>query len=479
MLFLDSIPNPVEKNIKGKLADYYSIKSLIYDDKQNYPKVYQSNVLALKYGEEEKKYKIAGEAALELFSHIYFAKKDSTAYKYLDKAKAYYKISNHKYWKLEIEQMEAYVHFFEGNYELCNNLLLDKLDSYKNIIDDDAYFFMFATYMLTSNYIYLDNLEKANYYFNEFRSLKNNQTIVPYNYFSFEVAIYACYADVFIEKKELDLALQFLIKSHELKKFMTDEVLSDYYQIFADYHKLKGDIDASKMYIDSLKIVEDRMFRNVLDASLGMNDLLLETEIDLIDETEENYFNKLMAVLLLFSLLLISVSYFLFYKKRKVEILNIDDKNEQYSYLKNNNEKLKLKVKGLEDYIGEVKKEVKAISSVDEFSQQREKIRELYRNVHVDTSTVLTKNENQQVELVNDLNVDFFVTISSKYPQLSESEVVICYYLHTGFKSKEIAVFMGVTTRSIDSKRYRIRKKLNITERNTSLTDFLSDVIDK
>ena len=88
--FLDSIPQPVDDYIKKGLPSYYAIKSLIYDEYNDGIKSYQSGILALKYAIEEENYKIAGEASLELFSSIYYVKRDPTAYEYLEKARAYF-----------------------------------------------------------------------------------------------------------------------------------------------------------------------------------------------------------------------------------------------------------------------------------------------------------------------------------------------------------------------------------------------------
>ena len=90
LAFLDSIPNPVEKNIKGRLADYFSIKALINDGFKEYSKLHQNYILALKYAEEENNCEVAGEACLELYANMHYIENDSTALKYLERAKQHY-----------------------------------------------------------------------------------------------------------------------------------------------------------------------------------------------------------------------------------------------------------------------------------------------------------------------------------------------------------------------------------------------------
>ncbi|MEP1489421.1 MAG: hypothetical protein ABJK28_13445 [Algibacter sp.] len=471
LVFLDSIPNPVEDYIVGRIGDYYALKALIHDHYNETAEVYQNYILSYKYAVKEENFKTAGEACLEIFSCVYFAKRDSTAYEYLDKAKDYYQRCNYKNGLIEIDQIDLYVKFINREYELCNNLILQKMDSYK-AVEDDAYYEMFATYMLILNYIYLDDLEKAHFYFRDFEKIKERRSIVKYNYLSFKATIEFCFADIYFEKKKMYSTRYYLSESSKLRDYMGEDVVEDFYGLYADYYNYLDDLEASRAYLDSLRIFQNKMYNGIVDASFILNDKLLKAENEIVNAKEKDFFERFWIVLLLVFLITISSVFIIRNRKSKLEITEFQKKNDEYSYLKVNHEKLKLRVHGLEEYITDVKKEVKSISSIDDMSEQRNKIKELYKDVHLNSSTVLSKEENH-LELITDLNVDFFSKISSEYPQLNDSEVIICYYLFTDFKSKEIAVFLGTSTRAIESKRYRIRKKLKIQPLHLSLHDFL------
>ncbi|MCH3885027.1 helix-turn-helix transcriptional regulator [Tenacibaculum aquimarinum] len=176
--------------------------------------------------------------------------------------------------------------------------------------------------------------------------------------------------------------------------------------------------------------------------------------------------------MLVFSLIGLIVFILLRYKKIKIKIQDFTQGKKELSYLKTNHDKLKVKVKGLEDYIIDVKKEIKSISIISDTSKQRDQIKELYKDLHLNSSTILDKSKNH-LELVNDLNIDFFNTLNEKHPELDDSEVIICYYLHIGFKNKEIAVFLNKSLRSIESKRFRIGKKLQLKENKINLLEYL------
>ncbi|AXP82871.1 hypothetical protein CJ739_3811 [Mariniflexile rhizosphaerae] len=471
--FLDSIPQPIEDKITGRVADYYDIKALIHDERGEYAQLYQSYILAIKYADKEKNYEVAGCASLELFANLYFAKKNAVAYKYLNKAKAYYELDNNTNGLLEVKQMYAYAEFSNKNYKKCNELILNNLETYK-AVKDDAYFYMFATYMLTSNYIELGNLNKAYTYIKEFESLKDNSTIVKYNYASFKVSMDINFAEHYLKNKKLDSVSHYLSKASELRSYMGNDLVRKYFNLKADVYKSYGKIEEAKTYLDSIAVFERKMFDNNLEASFQLNNTLIKTESELESESVKKFWNGFLAVFLFCLLSFLSIFYLIYYRKHKWKLKDSINKMNNLSYLKSNNEKLTGKVLGLEEYILNLKKEVKEVSMVHDVPVQREKIKDLYKNLLHNSSTLLDKSENH-LELVNELNVEFFNRIQSKYPQLNDSEVITCYYLFMDFKNKEIALFLNISVRALESKRYRISKKIDLNTKKNSLLEHLKE----
>ncbi|MFV9550723.1 helix-turn-helix transcriptional regulator [Algibacter sp. PT7-4] len=467
--FLNAIPKPIEQSISGRLATYYGLQTIIYDEFNAYAKYHQSAILAIKYAEKENNFCVAGDACIGLFSNLYFIEKDTTAVSYLEKARNYYKKCDYEHGLLDVEQVEAYAKFLDRDYEACNNFLLQRLKTYETI-KDDPYYYMFALYMLTLNYINLNDFNNGHKYFNKFKTIKENPNTIKFNYLSFESAINSSFADAFFNKKQIDSTRYYLQKSSKGTKYMAVGALKDYYRLYADMYKQEGNINASKKYIDSLMLLQNQLFDNTVEASLEVNDSLAKAENELLTENRQKRFNSVLAGFLVIILLLLSLFVFIYYKKQKEE-LAFQAKNN-LKYLKSNNEQLAIKVYGLEEYIKNLKIEVKHISRTDSIEQQKEKIKDLYKNLHINSSTLLDKSENHS-DLVNELNLQFFKKIKEDYPQLNKSEIIICYYLFMGFTNKEIAVFLNVTIRSVESRRYRISKKINLDKENTTLLEYL------
>jgi DNA-binding CsgD family transcriptional regulator len=69
----------------------------------------------------------------------------------------------------------------------------------------------------------------------------------------------------------------------------------------------------------------------------------------------------------------------------------------------------------------------------------------------------------------------FLQTLSTKYPQLSHSDLRLCAYLRMNLTSKEIAPLLRISYRGVENHRYRLRKKLQMNK-EMNLTDFILSV---
>ncbi|CAH8293662.1 regulatory LuxR family protein [Mariniflexile fucanivorans] len=472
-LYLDSIPKPLKESIPGHIACYYDIRALINDRNNETSKRYQNYVLALKYAKSEKNYDIAGKASLEIFYNTYLVKKDTTAYKYLESAKKYYTLSDNKNGLLEVEQMPAYVEFYNGNYRKSNDLILQHLEAYK-AVEDDAYYYMYALFMLTSNYIGLEDINKGHKYFNKLKSLNKNPSISKPLYNSHVVTIYGRLSSYYFKNKNIDSTAYYISSSGKLRHAMNDYDERNYYKLNIDYHDYLKDYNKKNSFIDSLKLFEEETLTNIMDASFQIGDSLLnsESELETVQKKRNNYIFWTIAILS--ALLLILLFFVIKVKKSKKIITEFEKSNDEFTYFKNNHEKLKVKVNGIESYIVEIKKELKSISNIKNTQKQQEQIIALYKNIHHNASTLLSKSENH-LEIINEFNVDFFNQLSLKHPELNASETIVCYYLYKGFKSKEIAAFLNTSERAIEGKRYRISNKLNITEKGYNLVEYLTN----
>ncbi|NDB02453.1 MAG: hypothetical protein EBY38_02115, partial [Flavobacteriaceae bacterium] len=72
----------------------------------------------------------------------------------------------------------------------------------------------------------------------------------------------------------------------------------------------------------------------------------------------------------------------------------------------------------------------------------------------------------------NHADKKFFKRIKEKHPALTPNDLRLCVYLRLNLSSKEIAPLLNISARSVEIKRYRLRKKLDL-ERDINLSEYV------
>ncbi|MEM9144277.1 MAG: LuxR C-terminal-related transcriptional regulator, partial [Bacteroidota bacterium] len=62
--------------------------------------------------------------------------------------------------------------------------------------------------------------------------------------------------------------------------------------------------------------------------------------------------------------------------------------------------------------------------------------------------------------------------IKTLHPSLTPNDLKLCAYLRLNLASKEIAGLLNISPRSVEIKRYRLRKKLNLSQ-GDKLVDYI------
>lgn len=78
-------------------------------------------------------------------------------------------------------------------------------------------------------------------------------------------------------------------------------------------------------------------------------------------------------------------------------------------------------------------------------------------------------------ESFNEAHENFFKKLKANYPELVPNDLKLCAYLRMNMSSKEIASLLNITTRGVEIRRYRLRKKLCLSH-NKNLAEFLLEL---
>lgn len=72
----------------------------------------------------------------------------------------------------------------------------------------------------------------------------------------------------------------------------------------------------------------------------------------------------------------------------------------------------------------------------------------------------------------NQVHEEFFKSLKTKFPQLTHKDLKICAYIKMNLTTKEIAPLLNISSRGVETQRYRLKRKLDL-ESDNNLTEFL------
>ena len=109
------------------------------------------------------------------------------------------------------------------------------------------------------------------------------------------------------------------------------------------------------------------------------------------------------------------------------------------------------------------------LSQVKNVSELRTVINTINRNLNTTDDWRLFE------EAFNNADKDFLKLIKERHPQLTANDLRLCAYLRLNLSSKEIAPLLNISHKSVEVKRYRLRKKMNLAH-EIALTDYILDI---
>jgi DNA-binding CsgD family transcriptional regulator len=75
-------------------------------------------------------------------------------------------------------------------------------------------------------------------------------------------------------------------------------------------------------------------------------------------------------------------------------------------------------------------------------------------------------------EAFDNSDKDFLKKLKTKHPKLTHNDMRLCAYLRLNLTSKEIAPLFNISSKSVEIKRYRLRKRMDLS-RDENLVDYI------
>lgn len=233
------------------------------------------------------------------------------------------------------------------------------------------------------------------------------------------------YGELYLHKKEYEKSLKYLLASLKISQklnFKNREL--ECYQLIYQVYRSKKDIENENKYLLKYSALNDSL--NGIEKSIM--DIPIEKLLQ--DEKEESTSNSNKNENILYYgigfIVLIPLCIFIF-----MEVI------------------LKNKKKKIKNALHEKSKELDFIKrKVDENKEHL-----LY---------LATQNDPVFIIKFKELYDDFYTELLSEYPQLNINDMKFIAFVKLSFCNKDIASFTNVSVRTVESKKYRLRKKLNL-----------------
>lgn len=334
-------------------------------------------------------------------------------------------------------------------------------------------------------HIYHEALDSAEYYFQHARALAQS---------SFEQSddmTTTIYLAVFLQEQgRLDEALHFFKLAKQLNPaFVPYNMLMLLHQSLAELYAAQGKFDVaysneviSRLYQDSIRLkgLEERAF--TMDYKSKIDALKHQQSIDELEREydRERFTRQLWLILSLLILVVISGLFWLYRINKQKQIAAIKAENEaldkeriaQEAELKLLRKDEQLISANVEISVRESELNVLKSNLEDHLNKNHDpqfnELRQFLKQVkQSQKKTEQLQHLDQVLSLTNNV---FYSRIRKLYPKLSDDEMRLITLIRLNLSSEELLLVFNITKSSLNTKRYRVRKKIGLAP-NESLEE--------
>ncbi len=369
-------------------------------------------------------------------------------------------------------------------YTIYNNIGL--VYECKQDCDSSLYYLNKAYSMIdTSNYYKLgqccnniarvhlnrDDLDKSLYYGN--KALNYRSAICDYEGMAKSAIVVA---NAYMRAGDLDSALKYANEAESI----TDRHRSlvnrcNALELLSDIYEWKKEYKLANRYIRELlksriNIINDSIISrsNRIDFEYKMGKRI--AEINLENEKSSHRFQTYLVLVISLVIILIILYALIYNRNRRIKlekeslIYDLEYKNKKLAtnvmFLMKNSEMVKNVISRLIKLKLKAKREVASEIDSIRFDMENSLKGDLWNefNMHF-----------------NEVHFKFYNKLKEYCSELSPNEIKLCALLRLNLSSKEIAAIRGISVKSVEVMRVRLRKKLQLSNTDTNLVSFLAD----
>lgn len=355
--------------------------------------------------------------------------------------------------------LEYYFKALETNIELNNEAWL--ANNYGNI---------------GSLYMKMGNPKSLDYFFMRLKIKKEQKDIEGLSISNYLIGNY------YINHKLFHKAIPFLLTSLKQADSINSlhhsrnasEALSITYEGLKQYDKAYHYHEVFKLLNDSLNIESNSEKIARLEMQYNFRE---DQRIQELEDQRTELFQTFLAILLV---LMILVAILLFGRQRAV----IRKHNLIQTKLRLENElllnELELKDKSLQENVSFLVDKNELITSVSEKLVQIKPMttpanQDVINEAIIELQSSIDSDIWDEFEVrFNQVHVNFYNKLSKAHPELSSTDKKLCAFLRLNMTTREISSLTKQSANSLETARTRLRKKMNISNKDISLPEYLN-----
>ena len=379
--------------------------------------------------------------------------------------------------------------YFIWNMQDKGNLYLSKTDSANNLIQkqiiekpdnwDDI------TYKLSENYVGNCYEYKGEYLF---RQKRFDQALSAYNSastyygdFTFQkVSLLNKKANVFYMLSDYENCLKVIEECILLSK--EQNLQNEEEKALELKIKVLNKLGlSSKIDVTVEEILKNKDYRysvqidQLLSGLESKNEILIK-KAEIKDEKEKN--SRIVFISIIVILILVfAAAYFLsrkVYLDKQMIIVNQNEKiaKSELEHKKRELAAISTNIVQENEQVSNILKDLKYYSSLLKSEKDRNSFSPLIKSIQ----RILTEKRKEDLysDQFNAAYPGYLEYLTRTYLELTTSDLKLCTFLRMNLNTKEIADIMGLSVRSIESRRYRLRKKLNLSKEEDLVSNLIS-----
>ena len=465
--------NSIAENLTDKdiLAKYHMLAGSNFFEQHSYNKALEQFKVAFDLFSECGDLSGMGDAQRNIGHALHYWQEWEVIYEYyLSALDCYKKAGDQRGISAILSNIGVYYYIGQHDYKTAESYILKAVALNKK---SGNVYWLSKNYMILSGIKeYLDQVDSSFYYSKESlhhaRIYGNPLRVI--NSLIDQGILYQTY-------KSDSIAIEYYYEALHMAETINSYVsLGDVADYIRGIYFSQGLIDSAYFYLEKHYEYADSLNNNNSEVKFAELKYQMETALEKQKIAMQNQRRFFIYLVVFLGLTLVIIILFLLYTRQKIKTRNTLLEKENLA------NKMELKNKELASNILVSQKKNEILVSV---IKNIENSKDLFPKESMDVIEQVVKNLKdagddkgwEDFELVfSQVHESFFTKLDQLFPGLSQKERRLCALLRLNMSSKQIAEATQMTPQSVDTARYRLRKKLNIENPATDLVSFLRKI---